>query len=168
MEPSAHSRDLFRRVDLGPVLQQQPHHRLVAVRGSQVEASHPFLPVPRAVARAVSACLGGRNGLPGKSSGTRDRVRCFWAGGGANRGRGFKDKFKGESWGGAKRECDSGPNRGKAETIRGTDGWAVRRLAQSARVGRQGAAPAPRRGGTGTCAGDGQSSHRVRGSGWVG
>ena len=108
--------------------------------------------------------------MPGKSSGARDRVRCFWAGGGANRGKGFKDKFKGESWGGARRECDSGPNRGKAETIRGTDGWAVRRLAQSARVGRQGAAPALRRGGKGTWremrAGFARPSARSAGVGW--
>jgi hypothetical protein len=33
------------------LLQQQPHHRLMAVRGSNVEARDPFLPGPHAVAR---------------------------------------------------------------------------------------------------------------------
>ena len=38
------SRHLARRVDLGLVLDQQPHNRLVAIQGSSVEARVPVLP----------------------------------------------------------------------------------------------------------------------------
>ena len=40
----ASSRHLVRRVDLGLVLDQQPHHRLVTALGSQHEARLPVLP----------------------------------------------------------------------------------------------------------------------------
>ncbi len=48
--------NLARLVDLGPPLQQQPHHRPVAVRGRHDEARPTLLPqCVRARARVVSA-----------------------------------------------------------------------------------------------------------------
>ncbi len=48
--------NLARPVDLGPPLQQQPHHRLVAVHGGLREARRALLPqCVRARARGVSA-----------------------------------------------------------------------------------------------------------------
>ena len=48
VERRASSRHLARRVDLGLVLDQQPHNRLVAYPGSPVEARLSILPGPRA------------------------------------------------------------------------------------------------------------------------
>ncbi len=50
VERRASSQHLARRVDLGLVLDQQPHNRPVAVLSSSVEARAPVLPGSRAAA----------------------------------------------------------------------------------------------------------------------